>query len=684
MLSVRPWCFALILAAATGVHAGAEPDHPSPGATPTQGEIDAVVSKVYPALVRIFVVTTYADQGRERKAQAAGSGVILTSDGYVVTNHHVAGVTKRIWCTLSNKEEVEADLVGTDALTDIAVIKLKPETMRSPVESFPAVEWGDSHELRVGDKVFAMGSPIAISQSVTFGIVSNAEMIFPDFLGGSEGLKLDGEPVGSLVKWLLHDAAILPGNSGGPLVNVRGQVVGINELGFGSLGGAIPSHIAQSIVSQLIESGTVRRSWVGLELQPLLQSDESDRGALIGGVIDDSPAAGAGLRAGDLLVSYNGRPIHARYREQLPGLNAMMFDTPIDSPVSLTVLRDGKEKSVKLRTVARGKARETDRELKSWGVTARDFTKLHALESRRETAEGVYVSSVRPGGAAGLAKPMLSRGDVITRVNERPIDSLNKLLELTTEIIQGESPQTPLLVHFERQQEEYVTVVTLGARDDAERTPEAAKAWFPAAVQVLTRPLAKALGRKDTTGVRITRVYPSQDAWPFQVGDILTHVDGVKIDASQPEHSRVFPAMVRRHRVGREVEFTTLRGNDEQAISIRLPARHRQSSEMPQHRDDTFEITARELSVWDRFEWKLAPDQPGVVLHQITPGGWADLAALKADDLVLAINDRQIGNLDEFKASLESLADTKPDFVRFFVKRGIHTLYTEVRTEWSP
>src|SRR6187397_301028 len=160
--------------------------------------ISQAVQAVLPSLVRVSVVYFDQQAGREIKGQLSGSGTIISTDGYVVTNHHVAGRPRRIVCTLSNKEEVPADLIGTDPLSDIAVVKLHPASPRT----FPAAHFGDSDKLQRGQTVLAMGSPLALSQSVTQGIVSNPVMMMP----GSEGERLDGEDVGSIVRWIGHDA----------------------------------------------------------------------------------------------------------------------------------------------------------------------------------------------------------------------------------------------------------------------------------------------------------------------------------------------------------------------------------------------------------------------------------------------------------------------------------------------
>ena len=240
-------------------------ERPVPSALRSQ--IDSAIAKVKPALVRIRVVSTDYSEGREVKMQEVGSGAIITRDGYLITNHHVAGHAARIFCTLWNREEIEAELVGTDPLTDIAILKLKPE---HPVEFKPA-EFGDSSKIQVGEYVLAMGSPMALSQSVTLGIISNTEMTMPRFWGSSRRFQLDGEDVGSLVRWIGHDAAIYGGNSGGPLVNLRGKIIGINEISYG-LSGAIPGNLAQSVADQIMAKGRVQRSWLGLDCAAALQA----------------------------------------------------------------------------------------------------------------------------------------------------------------------------------------------------------------------------------------------------------------------------------------------------------------------------------------------------------------------------------------------------------------------------
>ncbi|MBT5715703.1 MAG: trypsin-like serine protease, partial [Opitutae bacterium] len=219
------------------------------------------VEEVYPAIVRIEVVSEQGSSGRMMKSRATGSGVIVSADGRVVTNHHVAGKATRITCRLHDGEEVMADLLGADPMTDLAVLRLRMEDRPPTSKPLTVATFGNSDEVEIGDVCFAMGSPAGLSQSVTRGIVSNVALISPN----QGSFRLDGENVGELVRWLGHDAIIFPGNSGGPLVDEKGFIIGINEVGIGSLGGAIPSNLARSVSKELAENGFISRCWTGLE-----------------------------------------------------------------------------------------------------------------------------------------------------------------------------------------------------------------------------------------------------------------------------------------------------------------------------------------------------------------------------------------------------------------------------------
>ena len=526
--------------------------HHSPKAAQAQGraEIEPAIQKVYPALVRIYVVAEEPSGGRMERQRAAGSGAIISRDGYVVTNHHVAGNATHITCTLADGEEVEATKIGTDPLADIAVLKLKLETRKRPDAPLAVAGWGDSDRLRVGDVVLAMGSPMAVSQSVTRGIVSNTQMIMPKAMAGS--FRLDGEDVGQIVRWIGHDAVIFGGNSGGPLVNLRGEIVGINEIGLGSLGGAIPSNLAKDVAEQLIRHGHVARSWIGLELQPRLKSGKSQSGALVAGVVAGSTADRAGIRAGDVLTRFRGRPVDVELPEQLPLLNQLLFATPVGERVELTYLRDGQPHTAKLTTEPLQRALGEPLELKDWGIAVRDITRMMALERHRADTRGVLVDSIRGGGGAATAKLPLQSEDVIVQVDGQPVADAAALRRLTAKILDGNTERVPVPVLFERDGKQLLTVVKVGQEENKNRPASAAKPWSSMDTQVLTSDLAESLDMAGKRGVRVTQVFKGQaaDRAGVRVGDIVLAVNGRSVNASQPGDREVFDMLVRRLPLG--------------------------------------------------------------------------------------------------------------------------------------
>jgi serine protease Do len=651
-------------------------------ADPVRPAVERAMSRVYPALVRIHVVTANYRRGREQKWESAGSGTIISPEGYIVTNHHVVGKAKWIRCTLANKEQAEATLVGTDAMTDIAVIKLKPETMTHPVEAFPYAKWGDSSRLRVGDRVFAMGSPMTLSQSVTSGIVSNVEMVMPRLLRESK-LTLDGENVGSIVRWIAHDAAIYGGNSGGPLVNLEGEIVGVNEIGIG-LGGAIPSNLARVIADALILENEVRRSWIGLAVQPLLRSSGMKKGVLVGGVVEDSPADKAGLKPGDIITSYDGHAVTVRYPEEMPQLNRMVLETPVGKSVSVEFHRNKKHHTVTLKPVARGRAQAKDREIRAWGMNARDITPLTAIKLKRKNTDGVLVSSTRPGGPCGQARPKLRANDVIVKIGGKGVKNLAELEKTSAGITHGRDEPVPTIVAFERKAQHLLTVVKIGPSEKENVVPEVRKAWFPAAAQVFTRPLAKAMGLEGTKGIRITQLYPAlQREELFKVGDIITHMDTISIEASEPEHADVFPAMVRQFKTGTEVTVTVLRNGKEIEIAYKLTQEPKPAQELKKYRDENFEFSAREMGELDRTEKQLPEGQRGVLVSGVDSGGWASIGRLAVGDILLSVNGVETPGISVLENVMKDLGDKKPEEIVFFVKRGIHTLFLELRPDWS-
>jgi len=674
----RATCAGLILLLLSGVSCTGT-DLSSGGGSPgPDPAVARAVRNVYPALVRIYVVVNRPGGGRMRKIQAAGSGVIVDKAGYVVTNHHVAGKAGRILCNLSDQQEIEAERVGTDALADVAVLKLDLSQLKDPSAPVPVARWGDSDAVRVGDVVFAMGSPAAVSQSVTKGIVSNTKLIVPRRRGGM--FKLDGEDVGSVVRWLAHDAVIYGGNSGGPLVDKAGRIVGINEIGLGSLGGAIPSNLAKYVVEQIIAHGHVRRSWTGMEVQPRLRSGKASAGVLVAGVIAESPAAKAGLRAGDVVTSFGGQVVDCGLAEQLPLFNQLVLATPVGKTVPVELLREGRTLTVKLTTAAREPALPKSVELKSWGITARNLSRMMALERRRADKNGVLIGTLRPGGPCGEAKPAIQSGDILREVNGRAVKDLAALRKVTADATRRATEPVPVLVAFARGTKKLMTVVKVGQEKPSDKPARARKPWPAVATQVLTRNLAKAMSLAGKTGVRVTEVYPGRAGAKagLKVGDIILKVDSDRIEASQVEDGEVFETMIRQYRVGATVVLGVRRGRRDLEVKMTLEAPPTQTDRLAKHEDDDFEFTARNLSAMDRFRKKLGADEKGVLVAKVVPGGWANLGGLSVGDVLVSVQGQPTSDVAALKGILKKVRTDRPRRVVFFVRRGIHTVFLEI------
>jgi serine protease Do len=633
-----------------------------------------------PALVRIHVVSTEYREGREIKMQAVGSGAIISKDGYLVTNHHVAGHGARMVCTLWNREEIDAELIGTDPLTDISVLKLKPEKPRD----FIFATFGDSSKLVVGDSVLAMGSPMALSQSVTLGIISNVEMIMPRLFGTFGRMRLDGEDVGALVRWIGHDASIYGGNSGGPLVNLHGQIIGINEIRFG-LSGAIPGNLAHEVADQLIANGKIQRSWLGFDVQPLFKHSKGEHGVIVGGVVSDSPASQAGMQAGDLLLRLGDTPTNVRYDEEMPDFMRLVTSLPIGKPVEALIERDGKEIHCKLEPRERGELNPKQQELKQWGITARNLSFLTAKEMKRTNQNGVLVTSVRPGGPSGEAKPSLDSRDVLVEVKGTSVRNVEELIDLTKKLTDGKTEPTPVIAAFERESRRYLTVIKIGIQELRDPGLEVTKAWLPVETHVISREIARELGKPELKGFYLTEVYPDSTAEKagLRPGDFITGVDDEKLTASGPEHEEEFAALIRQYDIGAKVQLTVWRDNQQIKVPVELVRSPKLKREMKKYRNEEFEFTARNVAFFDTAEEQWKPGQRGALVEEVKPGSWAELGSLSSDDLIMEVDGKPVNDVDSLKALMDQIASEQKSSVVMKVLRGIHTAFLELEPSWK-
>ncbi len=377
-----------------------------------------------------------------QKSTSLGSGVIVDKRGYVLTNSHVVEKGTEILVKLKDGKEYQAEVVGTDPKTDLAIIKLNGR------RTWPAAEMGDSDKVRVGDWVVALGSPFGLEQTVTAGIIS------------AKGRTIGQGPYDN---FLQTDASINPGNSGGPLVNMQGQVIGINTAIFSRSGGslgigfAIPINMAAKIYRDIVNTGVVHRGWIGVYIQALTPELarhfklKNTKGVLLSAVVEGGPAERAGLRVGDVVVKFNGKPV-----DSPNDLQRLVAQADENQTVTLRIIRNGSKKRIKVRMGDQAKS-EGRAITKSVGdPVSKSRSTLLGLEVEnltRETARrlgtsvlsGVVVKAVQSGSPAEAAG--ISPGDIIREVNRRRVRNQEEFQRL----VKALKPGDDLLILIKRQ-----------------------------------------------------------------------------------------------------------------------------------------------------------------------------------------------------------------------------------------
>ncbi len=348
---------------------------------------------------------------REFKQRSLGSGFIIDSKGFIVTNNHVIENADQIKVILSNEKEFDAELVGRDPNTDLALIKIKDARKLEPLK------FGDSDKLTIGSWVVAIGSPFGLEQTVTAGIVS------------AKGRVIGSGPYDDFIQ---TDASINPGNSGGPLLNMQGEVVGINTaiLAQGQgIGFAIPVNLAKGIIDQLKNEGEVTRGWLGVGIQDLSPELRDyygvgdQEGVLVSQVFEGDPADEAGIKAKDIIVAVDGTPVKTS-RE----LTRVIAGKEVGKKTTISVLRDGEEKRFKVKLAKRqdeklraSRETESDDEI---GIQVTDLTPENAKRLGYEDESGVLIVRIKQGSKAQEAG--LQRGDLIKEVNRKGINSVKE------------------------------------------------------------------------------------------------------------------------------------------------------------------------------------------------------------------------------------------------------------------
>jgi serine protease Do len=370
---------------------------------------------------------------RPHAVRSLGSGFIIHADGYIVSNNHVVDGASEIRVRLSDGRELPAKVLGRDPKTDLVLLKIE-------ATGLPTIPVGDSSTLEAGAPVMAIGNPFGLAQTVTTGIVSGT------------GRVIGGGPYDDFIQ---TDTSINPGNSGGPLINARGQAIGINAAIFSQSGGsigigfAIPVNLAKPVLTQLADSGRVVRGWLGVAIQPVtpelaksLKLSDST-GALVSSVTDDSPAEKAGLKAGDVIVEFNGERVAKA--DRLPSAVAV---TPVGREVPISIVRDGKPLKLTAKVGEQAETREAaakpERAPAKLGLSVEPVTPRLAREMKLKDTQGVIVRAVEEDSPA--AEAGIQAGDVIVEVDRHTIRNADDMRRRHEDHAKG----TPVLMLLHR------------------------------------------------------------------------------------------------------------------------------------------------------------------------------------------------------------------------------------------
>jgi serine protease Do len=370
---------------------------------------------------------------RPHAVRSLGSGFIIHADGYIVSNNHVVDGASEIRVRLSDGRELPAKVRGRDPKTDLVLLKIE-------ATGLPTIPVGDSSTLEAGAPVMAIGNPFGLAQTVTTGIVSGT------------GRVIGGGPYDDFIQ---TDTSINPGNSGGPLINARGQAIGINAAIFSQSGGsigigfAIPVNLAKPVLTQLADSGRVVRGWLGVAIQPVtpelaksLKLSDST-GALVSSVTDDSPAEKAGLKAGDVIVEFNGERVAKA--DRLPSAVAV---TPVGREVPISIVRDGKPLKLTAKVGEQAETREAaakpERAPAKLGLSVEPVTPRLAREMKLKDTQGVIVRAVEEDSPA--AEAGIQAGDVIVEVDRHTIRNADDMRRRLDDHAKG----TPVLMLLHR------------------------------------------------------------------------------------------------------------------------------------------------------------------------------------------------------------------------------------------
>jgi len=660
---------------------------PAPAATSVRasdaGRISTARDRVLPVVVSILTVREDHRQGEPVLSVSSGSGTVVTPQGHIATNAHVTENGKSFRVVFADGRELPARLVGTDTLSDLAVLQALPPTP----EVFAHADFATTLDLQPGDTVLAMGAPWGLSNSMSVGVVNNPRRLlvslFDDEADYEDRLGAD-QPTGRYYAWIQHDAAIAPGNSGGPLVDLSGRIVGVNTRGTlfgGDLAFAIPGPDAGEVVQALVAKGRIARTHLGFRLRSLKGTGLKE-GVLVNAVERGSAAEKAGLLAGDRILTLQGESVRALQPVDVPALQRRLAELPPGTKVALDIDRAGRRSGITLSAVVLPEDGVDERAFAPFGLSLAEMTPAMGRRRNLDDASGLLVTGIRPGGPAAIARPALAQGDLIRGVNGKAVSSHEALAAIA-----GTPPGDgkPLVIAFEREAEQRVAVLA-PIHGDRVRTPlpELAKAWAGVEVQPVTASLARDLGLS-AQGFRIIRLYPGSPlaAAGARIGDLLTTLDGEPLRAANENSADGFHQRVRDLPIGSAARFEALRDGQPKAFALTLAESPVNTSGLRTLALTRLRAQLREIGFYDRAARRLPAGQAGVVVDGVEAGGPAGLAHLNGGDIIISLGGEPVRDLTGLAQALErALAKGNGSVVPLQVIRGDETRILYLERYW--
>ena len=661
-------------------------DAPAPGKVRASDAalIAAARDRVLPVVVSILTVRQDHQQGEPVLSVSSGSGTVVSPEGHIATNAHVTQNGKSFRVVFADGRELPARLVGTDTLSDLAVL----QAIAPQPERFAHAEFADVLDLQPGDTVLAMGAPWGLSNSMSAGVVNNPRRLlvslFDDEADYEDRLGAD-QPTGRYYAWIQHDAAIAPGNSGGPLVDLSGRIVGVNTRGMifgGDLAFAIPGPDAGEVVRALIANGKIRRAHLGFRLRSLKGTGLKD-GVLVNAVERGSVAEKAGLRAGDRILTLQGEAVSARQPVDVPVLQRRIAELTIGQPVALGIDRGGRRSDLGIIAAALPEDSTEVRAFAPFGLSLSEMTPAMGRRRNLEEVQGLLVTGIRPGGPAAIARPALAPGDVIRQVDGVPVKTMAEL-----EAVAGKpagAAGKPRVIAFQREAEQRLALLT-PIHGDRVRTPlpELSKAWSGVEVQPVTASLARDLGLP-APGFRITRVYPGSPlaAAGARVGDLLTAIDGEPLRAANENSADGYHQRVRDLAIGSAARFEALRDGQPQSFRLTLAESPTNTSGLRTLALTRLRAQLREFGFYDRAARRLPASQAGVVVDGVEGGGPAGLAHLQGGDVIISLAGQPVRGLSDLDRALDAaLAKDNGSVIALQVIRGSETRILYLERYW--